>query len=637
MSKLIIGTAGHIDHGKTALVKALTGRDTDRLKEEQQRGISIELGFAPLMLPQGQSAAIVDVPGHERFIRHMLAGAFGIDMVLLVIAADEGVMPQTREHMDILELLGIDKGVVVLTKKDLVDEEWLMIMEEELKEYLANSPLKNAPILAVSAFSGDGIPELLTMIEMVAEELTEKNSLAYARLPIDRVFTLSGFGTVVTGTLWSGAIHVGETLELMPVQLPVKIRTLQVHNEKVDTAFAGQRVAVNLQGMDRSEIKRGYLLASPGYLSPSYRVDAKLRLLSSSPRQLHNWSRVRFHLGTDESMGRVILLDRDELLPGEEGYVQIAMEKPVVAYKGDAFVLRYYSPVTTIGGGTIIDPVAPKQKRFRDEVLAAMALKEESSLYDLLLRELEQADWRPLSPEELAKATGSDVDAIEEALEQLYSDDLIVDLSGRGEQLISRLGLLAIRDLLGTVIERQQQQYPLRYTFPREELRSRYYQSLNSKTFHLIIKFMEEAGLLQSQNSSLRLPTSAPQIDQPHQTQLTELRGRLEAEQARFSPPSPEELAKALQIEEPELLELLAYWTDQGVFLHVSDKVWFSTAAVQEARQRLEEHFSRESELSMAQARDLLGSSRKYVLPLIEYFDRSHFTRRVGDVRVRFR
>lgn len=323
MKRLVIGTAGHIDHGKTTLVKAMTGIETDRLKEEKQRGISIELGFAPFTLPSGQRAAIVDMPGHERFIRHMVAGAFGVDMVILTIAADEGVMPQTREHMDIIELLNVDKGIVAITKKDLVDEEWLMLVEDDIRQYLAGSILKDAPIIPVSAVTGEGIDELVSAIESMAETVHEKPAFGHARLPIDRVFTISGFGTVVTGTLWSGQIQVGDTLELMPVQRPVKVRTLQVHNEKVPAAYAGQRVAVNLQGIEVADIKRGYLLATSGFLAPSYRIDARIRLLQSSPRTLQNWHRIRFHLGTDEALGRVVLLDREEINPGEEAYAQM--------------------------------------------------------------------------------------------------------------------------------------------------------------------------------------------------------------------------------------------------------------------------------------------------------------------------
>jgi selenocysteine-specific elongation factor len=291
MKRFIIGTAGHIDHGKTTLVKAMTGIDTDRLKEEKQRGISIELGFAPFTLPSGQKAAIVDMPGHERFIRHMLAGAFGIDIVLLTIAADEGIMPQTREHLDIIELLGVKKGIVVITKKDLVEEEWLIMVEEEVREYVKSTILKDAPIVSVSAVSKEGIADLLNLLEKLAGEVQERPIFGQARLPIDRVFTISGFGTVATGTLWSGQLQVGEMVELMPVQQEVKIRNLQVHGEKVNTAYAGQRVAVNLQGIEVSDIKRGYLLATPGYLTPSYRINTRLHLLNSSKRILQNWNR----------------------------------------------------------------------------------------------------------------------------------------------------------------------------------------------------------------------------------------------------------------------------------------------------------------------------------------------------------
>ncbi len=510
LKRVIIGTAGHIDHGKTTLVKALTGIETDRLKEEKQRGISIELGFAPFNLPGGQKAAIVDVPGHERFIRHMLAGAFGIDMVLFTIAADEGVMPQTREHMDIIELLGVDKGIIVITKKDMVDEEWLMLVEEEIKEYANKSILKGCPIVAVSAVSGEGIPELLKTIEEVAAEVVEKPVFGHARLPIDRVFSISGFGTVVTGTLWSGQINVGDTLELMPIQKTVKIRTLQVHNEKVPTAYAGQRVAVNLQGIELSDIKRGYLLASSGYLEPSYRVNTRLRLLSSSARTLKNWNRIRFHLGTDETLGRVVLLDRDELLPGEEAYAQIVMEKPVVAYKGDPFVIRYYSPVNTIGGGSIIDPNAPRQKRFKEEVLNDLAVKEEGSLYDIVLHELESSGPEPLTIQEIARRTGSTEKNIQEEIQQLIDDEKVIDTSGKGSYYFSSLGVQQIASTMNATIQEYLQKYPLRLGYPKEDMRSRLFNRLNPKVFTGLLKYFEENGLLQSQNNLISLPDYNP-------------------------------------------------------------------------------------------------------------------------------
>ena len=633
MQRLVIGTAGHIDHGKTTLVKKLTGIETDRLKEEKQRGISIELGFAPFLLPSGQKAAIVDVPGHERFIRHMLAGAFGIDMVLFTIAADEGVIPQTREHGDILELLGVEKGVIVITKKDLVDEEWLMLVEDEINEYVAGTILKGAPIVAVSAVTGEGIPELLETIERVASTITERAITGKARLPIDRVFTVAGFGTVVTGTLWSGQIKVGDTLELMPVQKMVKVRTLQVHNEKVTTALAGQRVAVNLQGVDVSEIKRGYLLTEPGFLIPSYRVDVRLRLLEGSRRSLHNWNRVRFHLGTDETLGRVVLLDRDELGPGEESFAQIVMEKPVVAFKGDLFVIRYYSPVDTIGGGTVIDPNAPKQKRFREDVLNDLAVKEEGSLYDLVLHELENS-LQPLSMTELVRKTGSVETAVSAEIQLLLDDEAIINLDAKSGIYLSTRGLEILYDQIVVMITDYHRRYPLRSGYPKEDMRTRLFADFNPRIFNALLKYLEEMGRLVIKNNLVSIPGQQVEVGTKEGEAITAIMQLMQDK--AFAPPEMEELAKAAEISEDVLSEVLAYLIEQDLVVKISEGLYFTRTAIEQGRQVLNEHFDREKELTLATARDILNTSRKYALPLIEYYDRIRFTRRVGDVRVRY-
>ena len=633
MKRLIIGTAGHIDHGKTTLVKRLTGVETDRLKEEKQRGISIELGFAPFTLPSGQKAAIVDVPGHERFIRHMLAGAFGIDMVLFTIAADEGIMPQTREHADIIEMLGVDKGIVVITKKDMVDEEWLMLVEDDIRQYIEAGILKGAPIVAVSAVTGEGISELLETIETVAATVEEKPILGHARLPIDRVFTMAGFGTIVTGTLWSGQINVGDTLELMPVQKMVKVRTLQVHNEKVTTAYAGQRVAVNLQGIEVSDIKRGYLLADSGYLTPSYRVDTKLRLLSGSSRTLRNWNRVRFHLGTDETLGRVVLLDRDELLPGEEAFVQIVMEKPVVAYKGDPFVIRYYSPVDTIGGGTIIDPNAPHQKRYKEDVLNDLAVKEEGSLYDVVLHELENS-LQVLSLADLGKKTGSPEQQIVGELDQLLIDEKIVDISGKGSYYLSYQSLELIYEQLANTISQYQGRYPLRAGYPKEDMRSRYFAKFNPKVFNTMIKYLEEEGRIVSKNNLLSIPGIEPNPGEKEKKTIaiinTIMKDRL------YNPPGLDEICLVSGMAEADIAEIIAHLTDRGELVKISEGIYFSKSAIENGQSLLNEYFTREKELTLATARDIFDTSRKYALPLIEYYDRMRFTRRVGDVRVKY-
>ncbi len=634
MKRLIIGTAGHIDHGKTTLVKRLTGIETDRLKEEKQRGISIELGFAPFNLPGGQKAAIVDVPGHERFIRHMLAGAFGIDMVLFTIAADEGVMPQTREHADIIEMLGVEKGIVVITKKDMVDEEWLMLVEDEIREYIDTTILKNCPIVAVSAVTGEGIPELLHTIEEVAATVVEKPIVGQARLPIDRVFTIAGFGTVVTGTLWSGQIHVGETLELMPTQKSVKVRTLHVHNEKVTTAYAGQRVAVNLQGIEVRDIKRGYLLASSAYLTPSYRVDTKLRLLSNSSRTLRNWNRIRFHLGTDETLGRVVLLDRDELLPGEEAYVQIVMEKPVVAYKGDPFVIRYYSPVDTIGGGSIIDPNAPHQKRFREDVLNDLAVKEEGSLYDVILHEMEASSQEPLSVLELAKRTGSPEQHIKDEISQLVEDEKVVDISGKGSYYLSSYGLELIYEQIVSTISLYQKKYPLRSGYPKEDMRSRLFAKINPKVFNTMIKFFEDEARLITKNNLVSVPGNLPAPGEKEKQMISAIKSIML--NRLFSPPGLDEISSTVSLPEAELGEIIAYLTEKGELVKINENLYFLKDTIENGQRLLSEYFTREKELTLATARDIFDTSRKYALPLIEYYDRVHFTRRVGDVRVKY-
>jgi selenocysteine-specific elongation factor len=633
LKRLVIGTAGHIDHGKTTLVKALTGVETDRLKEEKQRGISIELGFAPFTLPSGQKAAIVDVPGHERFIRHMLAGAFGIDMVVFTIAADEGVMPQTREHMDIIELLGVTQGVVAITKKDMVDDEWLLMVEEEIKEYIDKTILKGAPLVAVSAITGEGIPDLLAELDKLALEVKEKPAMGHARLPIDRVFTISGFGTVVTGTLWSGSINVGDTLELLPVQRPVKVRTLQVHGEKVPVAYAGQRVAVNLQGIEVSDIKRGYLLASAGYLQPGYRVDAKLRLLSSSPRTLVNWNRVRFHIGTDETMGRVILLDREELIPGEEAFVQIVMEKPVVCYKGDLFVIRYYSPVTTIGGGVIINANSPKQKRFNEDVLNELVMKEEGSLYDVLLHDMESNPEDLVKLDEFIKRTGRSEEEVKAEISQLLVDDKIVDLTGKGEYL-SNYGIDIIADKITTALGKYHDTYPLRRGYPREDMRSRLFGKINAKVFNQIIKHLEDVrGVINSKNNLIMIAGYQPIPGEKEKVQIEQIEARLK--ENLFSPPSIQEVKEQLNIKDTEFNEIFSYLVEQGIVIKLNETITFSALAIEEGRRILNEHFDREKELTLASIRDLFNTSRKYALPLIEYYDKVRFTRRVGDLRVR--
>lgn len=390
MKQIILGTAGHIDHGKTSLIKALTGVNTDRLKEEKLRGITIELGFASIDLPGGQHLGIVDVPGHEKFVKNMVAGATGIDIVAMVIAADEGVMPQTREHMDICSLLGIKYGLVVLTKVDLVDEEWLELVKEDILEFTANTFLEEAPVIAFSALTRQGIENFINTLEKLSADIPARGSSGLFRLPVDRVFTMKGFGTVITGTLVTGTVQVGDKVQLYPKETTAKVRGIQVHNQSVDKAGAGLRTAINFQGLDRDLVKRGEVLARAGTLKTSYMVDVMAQYLGRNKKSLKNRTRMRLHTGTSEVVGNLILLDREELLPGETCACQLRLDAPVALVKDDRFVLRNYSPVYTIGGGQILNPIPLKHKMNRPEVLKGLEIlagTDNDKIIDLHLQE----------------------------------------------------------------------------------------------------------------------------------------------------------------------------------------------------------------------------------------------------------
>ena len=372
MKQIILGTAGHIDHGKTSLIKAVTGTNTDRLKEEQLRGITIELGFASLDLPSGRHLGIVDVPGHEKFVKNMVAGATGIDMVAMVIAADEGVMPQTREHMEICSLLGVEHGLVALTKIDMIDAEWLELVEEDIREFVAGTFLEDKAIVPVSSASGEGLDAFVSALDDLSGRIPERSSSNLFRLPVDRVFTMKGFGTVITGSLMSGKVKIGDNVMIYPSGIPSKVRGIQVHGESVEEAHSGMRTAINFQGLEKASIERGQVLSTANALLPSYMVDVSLHYLESNKKKIKNRSRVRFHTGTSEIMGNLILLEQEDLRPGEDTVAQIRLDAPVAVVRDDRFVLRSYSPVRTIGGGQVLNPVPEKHKRFRPEVVEGL-------------------------------------------------------------------------------------------------------------------------------------------------------------------------------------------------------------------------------------------------------------------------
>jgi selenocysteine-specific elongation factor len=564
----------------------------------------------------------------------MLAGAFGMDLVLLIVAADEGIMPQTREHLDIIRLLGINQGIVVITKKDLVDEEWLMMVEDDIKEYLATTELKEWPIITVSSTEGAGIPELLRLIEELSAQVQEKSALGQVRLPIDRVFSMTGFGTVVTGTLWSGRIRLNDSLQILPQEIPVRVRTLHVHNQKVEEALAGQRVAVNLQGVDTSDIHRGNVLAAPGFLSPTYRISGNLRLLKNSPRPLKNWTRVRFHLGTDECLGRVVLLEHDELQPGEHGYVQIVMEEPVVCTRGDRFVIRFYSPVTTIGGGVVIDPHPPKQKRFNEAVLEEMAVKEEGDLEEVVLQELNKYPDRIISVDDLAAAINHNPVETRDVLKILCEQGLIEQLKVENHDLyLSSLGVDYSIQNINRMLEDWHKKYPLRPGFPREELRSRYFKQYPVKVFNALISLLEAKGVLSADSKYIRLPGQSIEPDRDAVKAIKRVMEMLDKNP--LAPPGLKEIQEEIADSPYDPAEIIAYLEESGQIVKVAEGVYYSRTGVDLAWSRLNEHFDEKRELSLAEARDMWETSRKYTLPLLEYFDRIKYTKRIGDNRIR--
>jgi len=632
MKHVIVGTAGHIDHGKTALVKALTGIDTDRLKEEKERGISIELGFAFLRLEEGITLGVVDVPGHERFVKTMLAGVGGIDLVILVIAADEGVMPQTREHLHICQLLGIRRGLVALTKKDLVEPEWLDLVQEEIRTFLTGTCLDEAPILPVSSLTGEGLRELRDALAGHAAEIQPRRGDGIVRLPIDRVFTIRGFGTIVTGTLWTGSLAIGDEVTILPKDLSSRVRRLQVHNESVEKVLAGQRTAVNLPGLETDQIERGDLLCLQGTLRVSTSLEATLALLPDAPKPLANRARVRFHLGTAEILARAILLDREKVNPGEEAYTHLRLEQPTAAMPHDRYVLRSYSPSTTIGGGVILDPCPSLKRRRRPEVVAHLKILERGSSRDRLLQIL-KSNTSPLSPLSLQSLAGLDPEALQGELRELLTAGKIIQLPGRdGEAYLHRE---IYEDLCGTILSLLRQfhaQNPLREGISKEELRSRLARGVAPALFAQLLNDLTVAKEVAQDRDRVRLMAHRPQLS----TAEAALTGRLETlyRAAALQPPTVDAAFKEAGADRRAGQAVFFRLVEQGTLVKMSDDLYVHRDAYEQAKARLLEHLAQYSSISVPTFKDLLGITRKHAIPYLEHFDQIKLTRRAGDDRV---
>ena len=621
---VVVGTAGHIDHGKTALVKALTGIDTDRLPEEKARGITIDLGFAYIEEPAGPDGdgltiEIVDVPGHERFVKNMLAGVGGIDLAMLVIAADEGAMPQTREHLAICSLLHIKSGLVVLTKRDLVEAEWLELVRDDVATLTRGTFLDGAPVIAVSAKTGEGLDELRAGLRELARTVAPKPTDQLPRLPIDRVFTVRGFGTVVTGTLTQGQVAVEDRVEVYPRGLQAKVRGLQTHGHTVTEARAGQRTAVNLQGVERAAIERGDVLGALGTLVSSVLVDGTLELLEDAPRPIKPRDRVRFHVGTSEIMARVLLLDRIELLPGDRTYARFRLEAPVVAVPGDRFVIRSYSPIMTIGGGSLLDVSPPRFKRKAPALLAHLAVLEHGTEPEVVEEHVRHAGASGVRLDALTGRVPFGPQRLREIVAGLVDAGAIRAVDR--EWFLHRDSHDRLREEVLGLLEDFHHRHPLKSGMSREELRGRA-GAPEERVFAQLVSALEADGLVRSERDKTRLASHAVRLT-PDQQRLVD-RMETEFRDAGAAPPTPED-------EDSELFQLLV--TDRRL-VRVKESLYFHADALKAIEEKLVALLREKREIAPADVKDLLGISRKYAIPLLEYFDGQRVTQRVGERRV---
>ena len=629
MKNIIIGTAGHIDHGKTTLIKALTGRNTDRWEEEQRRGITIDLGFTYFDLPGGDRAGIIDVPGHEKFINNMVAGVVGMDLVLLVIAADEGIMPQTREHVDILHLLGIEKSIIVLNKCDLVDEEWLELVEEEVREELAGTFLEHAPVAKVSAATGQGLEELIQIIEkMTEDDLTPKDIHTIPRLPVDRVFTLSGFGTIITGTLVSGTIHKEDTLEMYPVGKECKIRSIQVHGTDRDVCYAGQRVAINLSNVKKKEIARGCVLAPKNSMKNTDLLDVKLNVLDSSMRVLTNHSRLHFFTGTSEILCRAVLLDKEEIGPGESGYVQLRLEEEIAVRRGDKFVVRFYSPMETIGGGVILEPNPGVKKRFHQDVIDELKRKESGSVADVIELHIREHGKTLITLAELAKMTALSEQEIQEAAEELKSQGQIQEFQLKKDTWFWHAdSRRAATEEILAALTAYETKYPYRYGMKKAEVQGIYFQKIRPNLFDRIIEFLEEEGCVKREGEFLCTPDYQVRKDGVFDQVSSVLLDTFKKARFDFVRYSEISLPKVERETGDDILNILLV---EGSVVKVTEDMYTLTEYMEEARQAISAHLAADPVITIAQVRDMFQTSRKSAKPILEYMDSIKVTKKTG-------
>ncbi len=638
MREIVLGTAGHVDHGKTSFVRALTGIETDRLKEEKKRGITIELGFAYLDLPCGHRLGIVDVPGHEKFIKNMVAGVTGMDLVAFIIAADEGIMPQTKEHFEICRLLGVKQGLIVITKKDMVEEEWLEMVTEEVLEYCEGSFLEDAPLVHVSSTSGDGIEAVRELLDAFVKKQQFKEVFGPFRLPVDRIFAMKGFGSVITGTSISGRLAVGEDLCFYPTDLEAKVRGIQVHSKDVETVEAGHRTAINLQGVDTAAVSRGMVAATPGCLAPGYMLDCVFLYLAANAKPLKHRVRVRVHLGSAEIMGRISLLDRDVLQPGEEAGVQILLEEAAAVWPGDHYVVRSYSPVATIGGGEVLGNMSPrKRKRMaekdQEHNRQVFQTLREGSVEEKIILFLREQGTAGLTFEEIGIRLGVFGKHLKKILDGPLSTRKIVVVDSTTKRYLAKGVSDTVEETLQADLAAYHQKNPLQVGPSKEELRSGLKRKVDEKVFHFCLNELQKKDLIVQEDSAVRLASHQVAL----QADEKKLRRDLEKwyrDKGLRAATVRETMEQFRDYPESLVKEVIALLLREEQVVKVSETLYYDAAGIDALMADVTAFIEKEGEIDAPRFKNLTGLTRKFSIPLLEYFDRIKLTIRVGDLRV---
>lgn len=629
MKHVIIGTAGHVDHGKTCLIKALTGIDTDRLKEEKKRGITIELGFAYLDFPDGQRVGIVDVPGHEKFVRNMLSGAGGMDLAMLIVAADEGIMPQTIEHLDILSILGIQKGVVVITKTDLADPDLVELVQEDVAELVAGTFLEGAPMIPVSVYNNQGLGELKRVLKELCDELPERGEMGQFRLPIDRVFSLKGFGTVVTGTLMEGRLKKEQSVVLYPENEPVKIRSLQVHSKDVEAAYAGQRVAVNVPDRKKEEVLRGDVLATEGSLYPTRMIDVKIEVLKHTDRVIKHGSRVHIYHGTRELLGKVIFMQRDELKAGESCYAQLRLEQETVVRKGDRVVLRFYSPVETIGGGTVLDACPRKHRKNDKKAYLAYEIKEKGTPEDMLELAVKEHQGSFYSLSELVKKCSLDRSKVKNCVNRLMEKKVLIPLSE--DRYLHKDELKVYERRLIRHLDHFHKEFPLKEGAGLEEVRNKLELGPHFKYADALLEIWKQEKLIKEQKGLISKYKFKVVVKEDESAMISQIVQDYLA--AGFSPLATSTYLKEHQ-KQKKFQAVFTSLLNKKTLIRLDDLYCMHQEYYEKAKEVFRTIVAEKQVVILGEYRDSLNCSRKVAVALLEHFDKHGFTRKNGEGRV---